>query len=73
MYSVIHEAGHASYELGVNPAYAHTCLEGGTSLGIHESQSRFFENTAGRSRAFMTPLLACCASMYEVVWQRERG
>lgn len=58
VYSVIHEAGHASYELGVNPAYAHTCLEGGTSLGIHESQSRFFENTAGRSRAFMTPLLA---------------
>lgn len=58
VYSVIHEAGHASYELGVNPAYARTCLEGGTSLGIHESQSRFFENTAGRSRAFMTPLLA---------------
>ena len=45
------------YELGVNPAYARTCLEGGTSMGIHESQSRFFENTVGRSRAFMGPLL----------------
>ena len=57
VYSIIHESGHASYELGVNPAYARTCLEGGTSMGIHESQSRFFENTVGRSRAFMGPLL----------------
>ena len=57
VYSIIHEAGHAAYELGVDPAYARTCLEGGTSMGIHESQSRFFENTVGRSRAFMTPLL----------------
>ena len=57
VYSIIHEAGHAMYELGVNPAYARTCLEGGTSMGIHESQSRFFENTVGRSRAFMGPLL----------------
>lgn len=58
VYSIIHESGHAAYELGVNPAYARTCLEGGTSMGIHESQSRFFENTIGRSRAFMGPLLA---------------
>lgn len=57
VYSIIHEAGHAMYELGVNPAYARTCTEGGTSMGIHESQSRFFENTVGRSRAFMGPLL----------------
>ena len=57
VFSIIHEAGHAMYELGVNPAYARTCLEGGTSMGIHESQSRFFENTVGRSRAFMGPLL----------------
>ena len=52
VYSIIHEAGHAMYELGVNPAYARTCLEGGTSMGIHESQSRFYENLLGRSRAF---------------------
>ena len=57
VYSIIHEAGHAMYELGVDPAYAYTCLAGGTSMGIHESQSRFFENTVGRSRAFMGPLL----------------
>ncbi|MBE6468683.1 MAG: carboxypeptidase M32 [Coriobacteriaceae bacterium] len=57
VYSVIHEAGHAIYEQNVDPAYACTRLEGGTSLGIHESQSRLFENTIGRSRAFMGPLL----------------
>ena len=58
VYSMIHESGHAVYEQNVNPAYARTCLAGGTSMGIHESQSRFFENTVGRSRAFMGPLLA---------------
>ena len=57
VYSMIHESGHAIYEQQVNPAYAYTCLAGGTSMGIHESQSRFFENTIGRSRAFMGPLL----------------
>ena len=57
VYSMIHEAGHAIYEQNVDAAYAYTCLEGGTSMGIHESQSRFFENTVGRSRSFMGPLL----------------
>ena len=57
VFSMIHESGHAIYEQGVDPAYAYTCLAGGTSMGIHESQSRLFENTIGRSRAFMTPLL----------------
>lgn len=57
VFSIVHEAGHTIYELGVNPAYAFTSLEGGTSMGIHESQSRFFENTVARSRAFMGPLL----------------
>ena len=57
VYSMIHESGHAIYEQNVDPAYAYTCLAGGTSMGIHESQSRFFENTIGRSRAFMGPLL----------------
>ncbi len=53
MYSVIHEGGHALYELGVEDAYNHTCLTGGASMGIHESQSRFYENLIGRSRAFI--------------------
>ncbi|QWT17743.1 carboxypeptidase M32 [Collinsella sp. zg1085] len=57
VYSVIHEAGHAIYEQNIKPDFAYTCLFSGTSLGIHESQSRLFENTLGRSRAFMAPLL----------------
>ena len=52
MYSVIHEGGHALYELGADPCYNYTVLSGGVSMGIHESQSRFYENLLGRSRAF---------------------
>lgn len=53
MYSVIHEGGHALYELGGNPDYDYSFLYGGVSMGIHESQSRFYENIIGRSRAFV--------------------
>ncbi|MBR5536803.1 MAG: carboxypeptidase M32 [Clostridia bacterium] len=53
MYSVIHEGGHALYELGVDPAYDYNCLGGGVSMGVHESQSRFYENLIGRSLPFI--------------------
>ena len=53
MYSVIHEGGHALYELGADDCYNYTVLSGGVSMGIHESQSRFYENIIGRSRAFV--------------------
>ena len=53
MYSVIHEGGHALYELGADDCYNFTVLQGGVSMGIHESQSRFYENLIGRSRAFI--------------------
>ena len=53
MYSVIHEGGHALYELGADDCYNFTALQGGVSMGIHESQSRFYENIIGRSRAFI--------------------
>ncbi|HRN96672.1 MAG TPA: carboxypeptidase M32, partial [Candidatus Levybacteria bacterium] len=56
----IHEGGHALYEQGINPEYADTPLGGGVSLGIHESQSRFWENQIGRHPEFIkfvTPLL----------------
>ena len=53
MTSTIHEGGHALYELGVEDAYNHTCLTGGASMGIHESQSRFYENIIGRSLEFV--------------------
>ena len=52
MFSVIHEGGHALYELGADEKYDHTILSGGTSMGIHESQSRFYENIIGRSKAY---------------------
>ena len=57
MFSVIHEGGHALYELDVRDDLQFTCLAGGATMGIHESQSRFYENIIGRSRAFCTPLL----------------
>ena len=53
LYSVIHEGGHAIYELACDDRYNHTALAGGVSMGIHESQSRFFENLIGRSEAFI--------------------
>ena len=52
LYSTIHETGHACYEQGIDPAYAMTPLGGGVSMGVHESQSRIYENQLGRSRAF---------------------
>ena len=52
LFSTVHEAGHAMYEQGVNPAYERTPLSGGTSLAIHESQSRMWENLVGRSLPF---------------------
>ena len=51
-YSTIHEVGHATYEQGVDDAYALTPLGQGVSMGVHESQSRIYENQLGRSRAF---------------------
>ena len=53
MYSTIHEGGHALYELGCGDEYEFTNLSGGASMSIHESQSRFYENIIGRSRAFV--------------------
>ena len=54
MYSVIHEGGHAIYELGCGDQYNYTFLSGGVSMGIHESQSRFYENLIGRSCEFIS-------------------
>jgi len=51
-YSTIHEVGHSSYELGIDPDYAMTPIGRGVSMGVHESQSRIYENQLGRSRAF---------------------
>ncbi len=52
LFSTIHEVGHALYELGVGEELRGTLLAEGTSLGIHESQSRMWENMIGRSKPF---------------------
>ena len=57
MYSVMHEGGHALYELNSGAELEGTLLSGGVSMSIHESQSRFMENLIGRSRAFTDFLL----------------
>ena len=60
LYSVMHEVGHALYELQNNSEFSETVLMGGASCALHESQSRFYENMLGRSREFISfiyPLL----------------
>ena len=52
LFATFHEAGHAMYEQGVDPSYSRTPLAGGVSMGVHESQSRLWENLVGRSRPF---------------------
>ena len=53
-FGTVHEVGHALYEQGVDPALDRSPLADGTSLGVHESQSRLWENQVARSRAFWT-------------------
>lgn len=55
-FSVIHESGHAIYEFGIDDRLSRTPAGQGTSMGMHESQSRFFENIIGRSEAFWIPV-----------------
>ena len=64
VFSMLHEGGHALYEQGVDPAYRYTSLRGGTSMGMHEAQSRFFENLVGRSEAFAPTLLGALTARF---------
>jgi carboxypeptidase Taq len=57
IFSVLHESGHALYELNVNPQWMYQPVGGVCSYGVHESQSRFYENIVGRSREFWTGFL----------------
>ena len=52
LFSIVHEGGHALYELHIGDDLLHSSLGHGTSMGVHESQSRFWENIIGRSEAF---------------------
>ena len=51
-FGTLHEAGHGMYEQGVDRSLERTLLAEGTSLGMHESQSRLWENLVGRGRDF---------------------
>ncbi len=70
LFGVMHEAGHGLYEQGLDPAHAFTPLGQSVSLGIHESQSRMWENLVGRSRAFWLyfyPLLQAALPAWRAV------
>jgi carboxypeptidase Taq len=60
LFSTVHEAGHALYELGIAPGreFTRTRLHDAASMAVHESQSRLWENMVGRSRAFWKPMYA---------------
>jgi carboxypeptidase Taq len=57
LYSVLHEFGHGLYEAGLGHELRRTTLDDPISLGVHESQSRLWENMVGRSRPFCAWLL----------------
>ena len=54
LFSTLHESGHAMYEQGIRMELEGSPLADGASAGVHESQSRLWENLVGRSRAFWT-------------------
>lgn len=56
MFSAIHEGGHAIFEQQVNPDYDGTVAGSCSNMGIHESQSRFYENILGRNKNFWVPI-----------------
>lgn len=64
IFSVIHESGHALYELGIQDELTLTPAGQGTSMGMHEAQSRFFENMIGRNEAFWEPIYKKVADMF---------
>ena len=69
LFSVLHEGGHAIYDMGSKPEYDYTVLCGGYAMSIHESQSRFYENIIGRSKAFAGPLLEICRKYFPLQFE----
>ena len=69
LFSTVHEAGHAMYEQGVSAALDGTPLGSGVSAGVHESQSRLWENVVGRSRAFWEHFFPALQRLYPEQFQ----
>ena len=67
VFGTIHEGGHGIYEQGIGDDIAGGVLGEGTSMGIHESQSRFYENVLGRSRAFWVPIYGELKGKFEAL------
>lgn len=64
MFSIIHESGHALYEMNIDDSLTQTPVGTGASMGMHEAQSRFFENIIGRSEAFWEPIYGKLVDTY---------
>ncbi len=62
--SSMHECGHGLYQQGLPAAYVRTAVAHAPSLGLHESQSRFWENVIGRSRPFWSHYLPYAADLF---------
>ncbi|HID67325.1 MAG TPA: carboxypeptidase M32 [Roseibacterium sp.] len=84
LYSTIHEVGHATYEQNIAPEFRLTALGQGVSMGVHESQSRIYENQLARSAGFAQylhgrmaehfgPLSASADDMERVINRVETG
>ena len=65
LFSTIHEGGHGIYEQNISDDLECTGLQGGASMAIHESQSRFYENILGRSKEFCSYLLSIAKEYFE--------
>ncbi|HZK82848.1 MAG TPA: carboxypeptidase M32, partial [Humisphaera sp.] len=64
IFGVLHETGHGLYDQGLDPAHYGTPRGEAISLGIHESQSRMWENLVGRSRSFWKHFLPMAKSTF---------
>ena len=64
LFGTLHETGHGLYDQGLDPAHHGTPMGSSVSLGIHESQSRMWENFVGRSRAFWTHFFPMARHMF---------
>lgn len=64
VFSIIHETGHALYEQGIDDAFAMTILGEGTSMGMHETISRLYENMIGKNEFFWKPLMKKVRELY---------
>jgi carboxypeptidase Taq len=68
-FATMHEGGHALYNQGTRPELERTTIGGAASLGVHESQSRMWENMVGRSRAFWNYFMPHAKKMFPKQFQ----